>query len=211
MIDFSRIADGYDRCNRLMSCGLDILWRRKSVAMLSGPERILDLACGTGDFCMALRRRFPDAVIHGVDLSEGMLEIARGKCPETTFAAGDVLCAEWGRPDAVTCAFGFRNFPDKDAVLRRAAEVLPDGGELLVLEFWRPRNRFVGMCVSLWLRLFTLLFAGRRKAEYDYLRRSIGETLSADEFIARAAAAGFSLKRRIDFLPSATAFLFCIK
>ncbi len=208
MIDFSRIAKGYDRCNHMMSGGLDVLWRRRSVAMLASHARMLDLACGTGDSCVALHRRFPSAEISGVDLSSGMLEIARRKCPYAHFAVGDVLAADWGSPDAITCAFGFRNFPDKEAVLRSAADVLPSGGELLVLEFWRPKNRFIGGCVSLWLRIFTFLFAGSRRAEYNYLRRSIETTLSVDEFISCAASAGLVLKRRINFFPSATALLF---
>lgn len=208
MIDFSQIARGYDWRNRLMTFGLDVLWRRRSAALVPRASCILDLACGTGDFCRALRRRFPEAKVRGVDLSEGMLEIARRKCPGMEFSAGDVMSVEWGTPDLVSCAFGFRNFPEKGAVLAKAASVLPNGGYLLVLELWRPANRVMGSCVSAWLWLFSTLFARAERAEYDYLRRSISTTLGADEFIALAGREGFALRRRLGLLPSATALLF---
>ena len=208
VIDFSQIARGYDWRNRLMTFGLDVLWRRRSAALMPRASRILDIACGTGDFCLVLRRRFPEAKVRGVDLSEGMLEIARRKCPGMEFVAGDVMSVEWGAPDMVSCAFGFRNFPEKGAVLAKAASVLPNGGHLLVLELWRPANRVMGSCVSAWLWLFSTLFARAERAEYDYLRRSISTTLGADEFIALAGCEGFALKRRLDLLPSATALLF---
>ena len=188
MIDFSPIARGYDVRNRMMTAGLDILWRRRAVALIPSALRILDLACGTGDMCIALGRRFPFAELRGVDISAAMLDCARRKCPRATFAEGDVLAAQWGAPDVVTCAFGFRNFPDKAAVLAKAAEVLPAGGHLLVLELWRPANRFMGALVSAWLRAFAFSFAGSVRAEYAYLRRSIRETWSADEFVAHAAS-----------------------
>ena len=208
VIDFSKIARGYDWRNRMMTLGLDVLWRRRAVALVPRASRILDLACGTGDFCRALRRRFPEAEIRGVDISEGMLEMARVKCPGAEFSAGDVMSVEWGAPDLVSCAFGFRNFPEKGAVLAKAAEALPEGGHLLVLELWRPANRALGACVSAWLWMFSAIFARAERAEYDYLRRSIGATLGADEFTALAERAGFALRRRLALFPSATALIF---
>jgi len=208
MIDFSPIARGYDLRNRLMTAGLDILWRRRAVALIPSASRILDLACGTGDMCIALGRRFPSAGLRGIDISAAMLEAAKRKCPHSSFSEGDVLAAEWGTPDAVTCAFGFRNFPDKDAVLAKAAETLPVGGHLLVLELWRPASRVIGALVSTWLRVFAFFLAGSGRAEYAYLRRSIVKTWSADEFVDHAASAGFVLKCRLSFFPSATAILF---
>jgi demethylmenaquinone methyltransferase/2-methoxy-6-polyprenyl-1,4-benzoquinol methylase len=191
-----------------MTLGLDVLWRRRAAALVPRASRILDLACGTGDFCRALRRRFPEAEIRGVDISEGMLGMARVKCPGAEFKAGDVMSAEWGAPDLVSCAFGFRNFPEKGAVLAKAASVLPNGGYLLVLELWRPASRVLGACVSAWLWIFSAIFARAERAEYEYLRRSIGATLGADEFIALAGREGFALRRRLGLLPSATALLF---
>lgn len=192
----------------MMTCGMDVLWRRRAAALIPSATRILDIACGTGDFSRALQRRFPTATISGLDISPKMLEIARRKLPRLTFAEGDVIAAKWGSPDAIVCAFGFRNFPDKDATLAKAAATLPPGGHLLVLELWRRKSGILRHCVSAWLRLFALIFARSSREEYDYLRRSINTTLTADEFIARAVAAGLSLVRRIDFFPAATATLF---
>ena len=208
MIDFSNIARGYDVRNRMMTFGLDILWRRRAAALLPAASRVLDLACGTGDFCLAVRRRLPSAELRGIDISQTMLSVARRKCPGVSFEEGDALAADWGAPDAVVCAFGFRNFPDKNAVLAKAADSLSSGGHLLVLELWRPANRVLGALVSAWLSVFALLFAGSVRKEYEYLRRSIGETMSADEFAAAASAAGFTLSRRLDLFPAATALLF---
>jgi len=184
------------------------MWRRRAAALIPSATRILDLACGTGDFCLVLQKHFSNAEVSGIDISAGMLDVARLKCPQMTFMQSDVLDANWGAPDAITCAFGFRNFADKDAVLAKAASTLPIGRHLLVLELWRPTNRFLGFCVSAWLRIFAALFARGSIAEYSYLRHSIEATLSADEFIAHAESIGLSLVRRIDFFPAATATLF---
>jgi len=204
---FNRIAGSYDRLNRLMTFGLDVGWRRRAVRLVPEDARqILDIACGTGDLVLALRKARPAATVTGLDIAEGMLAHARVKCPGVAFHEGDVLTADWGKPDAVTCAFGFRNFPDKAGVLAKAATVLPPGGTLMVLEFWRP-GRVRGFFVSQWLRLCTALFVRGEKAEYRYLRRSIETTWSQAEFEAAAEKAGLRVACVVRFFPSATAHL----
>ena len=91
---FTDIAAIYDRMNHVLSLGLDRRWRRLAAADVKGtPARMLDLACGTGDFSFALARRFPEAAITGVDLTPAMLEIARAKnrSPHIRFMEGDAL------------------------------------------------------------------------------------------------------------------------
>ena len=98
---FTDIAAIYDRMNHVLSLGLDRRWRRVAAADVKGtPTRILDLACGTGDFAFALARRFPKAEITGVDLTPAMLEIARAKntFPRIRFVEGDALALSVAGP-----------------------------------------------------------------------------------------------------------------
>ncbi len=80
---FTRVSGGYDRLNRAMSIGLDVVWRKRALACLArtspSPHRILDLATGTADFAIASARRFPDAHVTGVDLTPAMLDVGRSK------------------------------------------------------------------------------------------------------------------------------------
>ena len=154
---FSEIADGYDRMNRLLSLGMDRRWRRLAVAgAMVRPVRALDIACGTGDFAFELARRFEDAEVLGVDLSPKMLDVARRKnaSPRVVFAEGDAMRLA-GISDCsfqlCSCAFGLRNFADRRQALREIARVLAPGGELIVLEFFRPCSSALWLAVSSWI------------------------------------------------------------
>src|SRR5213596_3480579 len=111
---FDRIAGVYDRVNAIMTVGLDQRWRERAVDLAAvGPgSRALDVATGTGDLAIALRRRGAEVV--GVDFAESMLEIARRKAPEIRFETGNALDLPYadGEFDAVTVGFGARNFED---------------------------------------------------------------------------------------------------
>ena len=213
---FSSIADRYDRMNRVMSLALDRRWRRKVISDLDLPPRanVLDLACGTGDFAAALLRQFPDVRVTGVDLTPEMLAIARQKLvgsADVTFCTGDAqdLAAFSDTTfDLIVCAFGFRNFPDKQKALAACHRVLKPAGRLVVLELFRPRSRFIGTLVNSWLSLVAFLFASGARKAYAYLRRSVAETVSADEFVSLAARVGFQCDRRRIFFPSATGLSF---
>ena len=115
---FTDIASVYDRMNALLSLGLDRRWRRAAVADAKGrPSRVLDLACGTGEFSFELARRFADAEVLGVDFAPAMLEIARQKndSPRVRFEEGDasnLSALRDGSFELCSCAFGFRNFPE---------------------------------------------------------------------------------------------------
>ena len=215
---FSGIAGVYDRMNHALSLGLDRRWRRiaaRSVA--TAPSKVLDIACGTGDMSLELARAFPDAHVTGVDFTPEMLEIARSKCAregrieffegnatELPFMKGDD-----GAPfDFATCAWGFRNFPDKAKALSECARVLADGGELAVLEFFRPESRILGALTSLWLRALAPVLAPGKGGAYAYLRESMRETVSVSEFVALAEQAGFALKSRRFLFPACTSLVF---
>jgi len=209
---FTRIAGHYDVLNRALTFGIDVLWRRRALAMLAAvaPVRILDLAAGTADLSIGAARRFPSARVTGVDLTPAMLEIGRAKVARAgltdrvELVEGDALAL--GFPDAsfdvVTCAFGFRNFPDVDRALAEAARVLKPGGRLLVLELFRMESRLFARMTSLWLRFAAPLLARTAKGDYAYLRASIERTLTADDFTAAAERAGFVRVDGAFFRPS---------
>lgn len=196
---FTEIAGVYDRMNHLLSLGMDRRWRRIAAAEAKGiPARVLDIACGTGDFAFDLARRFTDAEVLGVDFAPAMLDLARRKnpSPRVTFAEGDAMNlsdVRDGTFQLCTCAFGFRNFADRRKALQEASRVLAPGGELIVLEFFRPRNAALGFAVSLWIRLAASLFAHCRASAYRHLRESIENMVSVGEFVSMAEEAGFRL------------------
>lgn len=217
---FTRVSCGYDRLNRTMSLGLDVLWRRRALTRLaraaSTPRRILDLATGTADFAIAAARLFPDACVKGVDLTPAMLEIGRRKVSDAgldgriELAEGDVSALGCGdaSADVALCAFGFRNFPDRAAALREVARVLVPGGHLLVLELFRPRSRCLGALTALWMKCVAFLFAGGVRGDYGYLRASVEGTCSADGFVRMAAETGFSCLERFFYLPACSCLIF---
>ncbi len=143
---FSEIAPRYDLLNRLLSAGIDRRWRFIAVeaATERNPRRILDLATGTGDMALLLKRLAPHSEVVGADFAPPMLEIARQKAKrlglEVSFQQADALALPFpeARFDAITIAFGFRNFADYDQALAELYRVLAPGGRLCILEFPPP-------------------------------------------------------------------------
>jgi demethylmenaquinone methyltransferase/2-methoxy-6-polyprenyl-1,4-benzoquinol methylase len=154
---FDSIAPAYDFMNRMMTFGIDRLWRRKAVRMLaSGPHAdILDVATGTGDLALLLARSLRPATVTGIDLSEGMLEVARRKASadtgaaasgtKMTFLAADCLHLPMpdGTYDIVTAAYGVRNFEHLLRGYREMYRVLRPGGTLCVIELSTPTSPLV--------------------------------------------------------------------
>ena len=136
---FDRIAGRYDLLNHVLSMSIDRLWRRRTVRLVAAraPRRVLDVATGTGDLALALARALPEARITGLDLSEGMLAAARGKVAARGLSGrielvqGDAERLAWPDAtfDAVTVAFGVRNFGDLERGLSELARVLRPGGQ----------------------------------------------------------------------------------
>ena len=129
---FDNIAGDYDRLNHIMSLDVDKSWRRRAlgeIAAAPGREEeidVLDLACGTGDFSIAIAKGVPGSRVTGVDLSEGMLEVMRKKVAEEGLESriearqgdGEALPFPDGSFDRVTIAFGIRNFENREKGLR---------------------------------------------------------------------------------------------
>lgn len=144
---FAESAPRYDIATRGLSLGRDVSWKRALVAALPDlPAPVcLDLACGTGDVALRLAERFPDGEIHGLDLTPGMIEIARGRDPSgrVRFAVGDMSRLDF--PDAsldvVTGSYAIRNAPDLGETLDEIARVLKPGGWAAFLDFSKPAGR----------------------------------------------------------------------
>ena len=144
---FDNIAHSYDLLNHLLSFGIDRHWRRAALEMLKphAPKKLLDMATGTGDFALeAMKIVGPDELL-GADLSEGMLEVARHKAQGIKgirFEKHDCMNLELedNSFDAVTVAYGVRNFPDLECGLRELLRVLRPGGHLVIIELTSPRK-----------------------------------------------------------------------
>ena len=150
---FDNIAPTYDRLNHILSFSIDKIWRRRVVRKVRKmkPQRIMDLATGTGDLAIKLAKRIPEARVMGVDLSENMLAVAaekvrrQGLDDRIALYQGDAeqLDVADNLLDVVTVAFGVRNFGDLEQGLREIHRALCSGGHIVVLEFSTPRNWLV--------------------------------------------------------------------
>ncbi len=184
---FNAIAGRYDLLNHLLSLGMDRRWRLEATDVafeeLEGqPARVLDVATGTGDLALLLKQRHGEADITGVDFAEQMLTLARRKAArehlEVHFqeADGSALPFPEGSFDAVTIAYGLRNFADYRQGLRECCRVLAPGGRLVVLEFPPPPKGFFGRLFRFYfLRVLPIvggLISGKRGA-YAYLPASV--------------------------------------
>lgn len=197
---FGRIAHRYDLVNRVLSARRDVAWRRRALDLLEVRDGvILDLACGTGDLGLEALARGQARRVHGADFCQPMLIAGASRMRGRAMSAsvGDALALPYadGSFDAVTIAFGWRNVDDPAAAAREMARVLKPGGELLVLEFFRPQRWATRGFHAVFARvapLFGAVLAGDGAA-YRYLHASIQDFLSLDEAQDILATAGFSL------------------
>jgi demethylmenaquinone methyltransferase/2-methoxy-6-polyprenyl-1,4-benzoquinol methylase len=192
---FDRIAPVYDAMNRLMTGGLDVRWRRLAAAAVVRPgDRVLDAACGTGDFALADLRAGAHEVV-GVDFAPRMLERARRKSSAVKWVEADMLALPFPDEsfDAATVGFGVRNLAELEPGLRELRRVLRPGGRLAVLEITSPRG-ILRPFFTLWFdRLVPL--AGRLLpggGAYRYLPASVRRFPRAEELAELMQSAGFS-------------------
>lgn len=202
---FDAIAETYDPLNRVLSLGIDKGWRKQMMRVLEddSPGAILDVATGTADVACDAAQYFPKAEVVGLDLSAKMLERGRVKVAKkglddrVTLVKGDseALHFEEETFDAVTVAFGVRNFGDLDRGLEEMYRVLKPGGVLVVLEFSRPRRFPVKNVFNLYFK-YVLPQIGRWTSKdpkaYQYLYDSVQVFPQYEEFEARLTSAGFS-------------------
>ena len=194
---FSSIATRYDLANHLLSGGLDYFWRRRSARIVSSwnPDRILDLATGSGDLALALKKRCPSAFVVGADFCHPMLLQARAKGVENLVTAdGMQLPFADGAFDVVTIAFGLRNMASWPGALREMARVLKPDGHLLVLDFSIPGSPWRGLYRFYLHRILPCVAAllTREKSAYDYLGDSIEKFPSGSEMTRLIESNGFT-------------------
>ena len=198
---FSRIAHGYDRANRWMSLGTDERWRRRAVSGLlppapslprGGRPQVLDLCAGTMDSSLQIHRAHPEADVLAGDFSSGMLDRGRHKLTGTAATRiqpramdAHALPVETDALDAIFCAFGIRNLSNLERATAELARCLRPGGNLVVLEFFRPQEGMSRLLHAVYNRLVLPVVgwaATGDLAAYRYLPRSIGRFVTVGEY-----------------------------
>lgn len=202
---FDNIAPAYDRLNDIMSFGIARVWRRAVVRRLrrSDARRILDLATGTADLAIAMARRMPDTEVTGGDISEGMLALGRVKVAKAGLSSRVSLVTARAEElpfadrkfDAVTAAFGARNFADLTRGLAEMARILRTGGRIFVLEFSTPRNKIFGSLYRFYFHRVLPRIGGvisKDYRAYTYLPGSVSEFPAPERFTEMMREAGFA-------------------
>ena len=201
---FDNIAPTYDVLNHRLSGDIDKRWRRKAIAQLAPfrPQKMLDIATGTGDFALLAARMLQPQQLIGADISEGMMAVGRQKvqrqglekiisfrredCMQLSFADGSF--------DAVTAAFGIRNFKDLDTCLRELHRVLRPGGHLSIVELSAPVRPPMSWFFKIYSYTLLPLYArivSKDKSAYRYLISSIEAFPQGEEMTQILRKAGF--------------------
>ncbi len=200
---FNNIAKRYDFLNRFLSLGIDVYWRKKTIKQLKqhNPLLILDIATGTGDLAIESMKLNPKQII-GVDISEQMLEIGRKKIEKKNLNAtiqlqyGDSenLPFENNSFDAITCAFGVRNFENLEKSLQEMYRVLKPKGKVVILEFSKPQQFPVKQLYSFYFH-YILPTIGKMVSKdvsaYTYLPESVNMFPDGKPFLNYLTSGGF--------------------
>ena len=193
---FDKIAFRYDFLNRFLSAGIDVGWRKKAIKQLIPlqPKYILDVATGTGDFAITSNKILHPNKIVGIDISEGMLDIGRKKILELNLqekielVRGDSEAIDFADNtfDAVTVAFGVRNFENLEKGLSEIRRVLKPDGKLIVLECTKPSAPVVKQLYYFYMKYITPKIGklvAKNNDAYQYLNESILEFPEKQAFI----------------------------
>jgi ubiquinone/menaquinone biosynthesis methyltransferase len=211
---FATIADRYDFITRFLSYGQDGRWKRRVIhlAALQPADRVLDLACGTGDLTITAAPFVSRAV--GLDITFRMVELAKRRpavsgrsatARHVEFVAADMLALPFGDAtfDVVTTGYGLRNVPDLNQALREISRVLVPGGRLLSLDFDRPRNVMVRAAYLSYLTVVGSALGSVLHGDpdtYRYIPESIRNYPGADGVARLMESHGFTRVRVVPVL-----------
>lgn len=201
---FNNISKTYDFLNHFLSLGIDIIWRKQAINELKKdqPQLILDVATGTGDFAFEALSILKPKKIIGVDISRGMLDIADQKILkrklsdkfEVKLGDSEKLPFENNQFDAVTVAYGVRNFENLEVGLADIQRVLKPGGKAVVLEFSKPKTFPIKQLYNVYFSYITpgigKLFSKDARA-YSYLPESVAAFPDGERFVTLMQKAGF--------------------
>jgi demethylmenaquinone methyltransferase/2-methoxy-6-polyprenyl-1,4-benzoquinol methylase len=201
---FESIAHHYDFLNHFLSFGIDFYWRRQAISLLKPfrPQRILDIATGTGDLAIAALRLAPAEVV-GVDIAEEMMKLGREKLRrkgldgviKLQLGNAEQLPFPNGSFDAVTVAFGVRNFENLELGLSEIYRVLKPQGVTVILEFSRPRTFFIKQVHGFYLQRIVPRLGGlisHHRDAYEHLRTSVQGFPDGGDFLKVLKMCGFS-------------------
>jgi len=201
---FNNISKTYDFLNHFLSLGIDIIWRKQAINELKKdqPQLILDVATGTGDFAFEALSILKPKKIIGVDISQGMLDIAQQKITKRKLSAqfevklgdSEKLPFDNNQFDAVTVAYGVRNFENLEVGLADMQRVLKPGGKAVILEFSKPKVFPVKQVYNFYFSYITpgigKLFSKDARA-YSYLPESVAAFPDGGRFVELMQKAGF--------------------
>ncbi len=200
---FSGIASRYDLANRVLSFGLCVLWRNRLIASVAklNPGEVVDLATGSGDVAIAMSQSLPSITkITGYDFCEPMLDIARHRAAHekksVEFLTGDCMKLPIADAscEAVTIAYGVRNFEHREQGLKELARITQHNGSVFILEFSQPSKLFWPLHF-IHVRIISPILAGILTGDfgaYRYLGSSIADFPNADGLVVELKKAGFS-------------------
>ena len=201
---FNNISKTYDMLNRIMTMGIDTIWRKKAIRLLQPiqPQLILDVATGTGDFALESIRILQPQKIIGVDISAGMLEVAREKIKkrglqeqfEVQLGDSEKLPFENDTFDAVTVAFGVRNFENLEQGLADIRRVLKPGGKAVILELSNPTAFPIKQLYHFHFHTLTPALGkliSKDTSAYSYLPESVANFPDGERFAAITRKVGF--------------------
>lgn len=202
---FDNIAPTYDTLNHRLSWDIDKGWRKKAIKQLAPhkPQNILDIATGTGDFAILSAKMLQPQQLVGADISEGMMEIGRQKVAQEhlehiiNFKKEDCLnlSLEDNTFDAVTAAFGIRNFQDLDKGLSEMCRVLKKGGHLSIVELSQPVSFPMHQLFKIYSHTFLPIYGkliSKDQGAYDYLTATIEAFPQGEAMVDILRKAGFS-------------------
>ncbi len=202
---FNSIAYRYDFLNRFLSAGIDVWWRKKAIAQLKelAPKNILDVATGTADVALLTWQMLKPDKITGIDISEGMLDLGRkkieklGLSEKIVLQTGDSEVIRFADNyfDAITVAYGVRNFQNLEKGLKEMYRVVKPGGKLVVLEFSKADAGILSALFNFYMNRVTPAIGkifSKNKEAYQYLNDSVQAFPEGQTFLNIMHEAGFT-------------------